>query len=94
MSNNDSPVRNSASPLRPHKQSSSSKQQQHSVNLNNSRLEDELNAMNQETLEEQVKALIQDNYDLKMQGAADADHIEGLTRDIESLRKPYQLNDQ
>ena len=50
--------------------------------------------MNQETLEEQVKALIQDNYDLKMQGAADADHIEGLTRDIESLRKPYQLNDQ
>ena len=50
--------------------------------------------MNQETLEEQVKALIKDNYDLKMQNAADADHIESLTRDIEQLRQPYKLNQQ
>lgn len=42
--------------------------------------------MNQETLEEQVKALIKDNYDLKMQNAADSEQIDSLSHDIAQLR--------
>ena len=91
----NSPTRNNASPLRPRKQGSQgSLNRSINNNTDNSRLEDQLNAMNQETLEEQVKALIKDNYDLKMQNAADADHIESLTRDIAQLRQPYKLNEQ
>jgi len=47
--------------------------------------------MNQETLEEQVKALIQDNYDLKMQSAADCEEIDLLRSEVNGLRQPYKL---
>ena len=96
-SNDNSSSRNNASPLRPRKQGSAGRNDRNdrsANNLDDSRLEDQLHAMNQETLEEQVKALIKDNYDLKMQNAADADHIESLTRDIAQLRQPYKLNEQ
>ena len=63
----ESGIRDNASPLRASKQGSAGRHDSlRPVNLDNSRLEDQLNAMNQETLEEQVKALIKDNYDLKM----------------------------
>lgn len=91
----DSAIRSNASPLRPSKQGSAGRHDGlRPIDLDNSRLEDQLSAMNQETLEEQVKALIKDNYDLKMQCAADADQIENLSRDIGQLRQPYKLQAQ
>lgn len=47
--------------------------------------------MNQDTLADQVKQLIQENYDLKMQNAADCDEIDNMKREMEGIRQPYKL---
>ena len=64
--------RDSASPLR-HNRSSSGNRNSQSAKSNRNELyskadnlEDQLQQMNEQTLEDQVKALIKDNYDLKM----------------------------
>lgn len=90
---NGSPARSNASPLRQSRHSSSSKHEGlRPINLDrNSGLEDQLAAMNQDTLEDQVRQLIKENYDLKMQNAADCDEIDHLKGDIEGLRQPYKL---
>ena len=43
------------------------------------------------TLEQQLRALIQDNYDLKLQHANDAEEISQMRQQITSLRQPQQL---
>ena len=78
--------RTSTSPLRPVRQSSSQANRALDASiLNNSQpgdiqnsLEDQLIQMNHETLEDQVKQLIKDNHELRMQAAADVEQIENL----------------
>lgn len=79
-------IASNASPLRPSQALSASTPKRiqaiRPIDLDGSigtGLEQQLAAMNQETLEEQVKSLIKDNYDLKMQSAADYDDIEQLS---------------
>lgn len=47
--------------------------------------------MNEDSLEEQVKALIKDNYELKMQNASDTEEINNLAHEIAQLKQPYKL---
>ena len=57
-------------------------------------LEDQLIALNQGSLEEQIKSLIKENYDLKMQNAADIERIGDLASEISQLKQPFKLTSQ
>ena len=57
-------------------------------------LEDQLIALNQGSLEEQIKSLIKENYDLKMQNAADIEKIGNLASEISQLKQPFKLTSQ
>ena len=93
---NASPTRSNASPLRQSRHGSSGKHDGlRPISLDGkSNLEDQLAAMNQDTLEDQVRQLIKENYDLKMQNASDCDEIENLKREIDGIRQPYKLTAQ
>ena len=50
--------------------------------------------MNAETLEDQVKQLIKDNHELRMQAASDVEQIENLQRELQQIRTPFSLEAQ
>ena len=50
--------------------------------------------MNNETLEDQVKQLIKDNHELRMQAAADVESIENMQREMQQMRQPFKLGAQ
>ena len=41
-----------------------------------------------------MKALIKDNYDLKMQNVADNEELDSLSREINQLKQPMKLTAQ
>ena len=51
-------------------------------------------AMNQFNLEDQVKTLIKDNYELKMQNAADTEQIQSLESELCHLKQPFKMKSQ
>lgn len=59
-------------------------------------LEEQLQKINIEntSLEDQLKGLIRDNYDLKMQKASDDEEISQMRRQITTLVQPVKLQEQ
>lgn len=59
-------------------------------------LEEQLQKINIEntSLEDQLKGLIRDNYDLKMQKASDDEEISQMRRQITTLKQPVKLQEQ
>ena len=91
----DSPLKASARGTSDFKSQSPAKGQIGNLQMSPA-LEEQLQKINIQntSLEEQLKGLIRDNYDLKMQHANDSEEISQMQRQISNLKQPLKLQQQ